>query len=231
MSKRLPPPAQRPRHRQTETTQLAVPSLPCLRCVFTTRRQMVSRHCSALMSLGGSAGSTFISTVLFQSAATSRCSHMHTQKRRSNVKKKRKKTHCDFLMEYSIMRRGRLHCFHAAGSKGAKIVTQIKPNGEWQRGSGSAERRLGADRFGPEKGKDLTASTVHLCLWERESEIECDGSSAAERWEGTNDAWIFNILINTVKEQVLIKSRSQIVWLESDLCDSKATSVLLSLSN
>lgn len=50
---------------ETETTQLAVPSLRCLCCVFTTQRQMVSWQCGTLMSPGGSEGSTFISTVLF----------------------------------------------------------------------------------------------------------------------------------------------------------------------
>lgn len=70
---------------ETETTQLAVPSL-CLCCVFTTQRQMVSWHRSTLMSLGGSAGSTFISAVLFQFTTTSRCTHMHTKKRQRGTK-------------------------------------------------------------------------------------------------------------------------------------------------
>lgn len=70
---------------ETETTQLAVPSL-CFCCVFTTQRQMVSWHRSTLMSLGGSAGSTFISAVLFQFTTTSRCTHMHTKKRQRGTK-------------------------------------------------------------------------------------------------------------------------------------------------
>lgn len=89
--KHLPLPALHPQQ-ETETTQLAAPSLLCLLYVFTTQRQMVSWHCSTLMSLGGSAGGTFISTVLFQ--FTSQCTHKHR-------KRGRKKPPLYLIMEYS----------------------------------------------------------------------------------------------------------------------------------
>lgn len=112
--KKTPPTSCTASTAETETTQVAVPSLVCLCCVFTTQRQMVSWHCSTLMSLGGSAGSTFISTVLFEFTATFQCTCMHTKRQRGMKKKHKNKTlWLPNGIFHPIMTHGRLQSFQA----------------------------------------------------------------------------------------------------------------------